>query len=83
MVCVIFVSRVVVECFGRKPCWVGERGMCTLILFRRSLSTTLDTVLSKVIGRCDAGSVGGLSGFRMVIIFPFFQMVGMALLAKE
>ena len=83
MVCVIFVSRVVVECFGRKPCWVGERGICTLILFRTSLSIILETVLSRVIGLCDAGSVGGLSGFRIVMILPFFQMVGMALFANE
>ena len=83
MFCVIFVCRVVVECFERKPCWVSERGICTLILFRTSLSIILETVLSRVIGLCDAGSVGGLSGFRIVMILPFYQMVGMALFANE
>ena len=76
MACVILVNRVVVECLGRNPCWVGERGMCTLILFRSSLSTILETVLSRVIGRYDASSVGGLFGFRIVMILACCFLVG-------
>ena len=34
MFCVRFVSRVVVEWFGRKPCCVAESGMCGVVLFR-------------------------------------------------
>lgn len=71
------------ECFGQKPCWVSDRGIWTLILFRTILSIILDTVLSEVIGLYDAGSVGGLSGFKIVIILPFLQMAGMALFANE
>ena len=50
VVCVMFVRRVVVECWGLKPCWEGERGMCGVMLFRTSLSSILEGVQSKETG---------------------------------
>ena len=50
MFCVICVSNVLVECFGLKQCWVGDRGMCCVIRFSMSRSMTLKAVLSSVIG---------------------------------
>ena len=42
VVCVMFVSRDVVECWGLKPCCDGERGICGVMLFRTSRSSILD-----------------------------------------
>lgn len=50
MCCVNMVCSVVVECLGRKPCWEVERGTFGLILWRTSLSSTLEMV-----GRRDMG----------------------------
>ena len=44
VVCVMFVRRDVVECWGLKPCWEGDRGMCGVMLLRTSLSSILEGV---------------------------------------
>ena len=44
VVCVMFVRSDVVECWGLKPCWEGERGMCGVMLFKTSLSSILEGV---------------------------------------
>ena len=46
-----FLSRIVVEWFPLKPCWEGDSGRCSLILFKISFSSTLDTVVSREMGR--------------------------------
>ena len=50
VVCVMFVSRDVVECWGLKPCWEGDRGMCGVMLFRTSLSSILEGVQRRETG---------------------------------
>ena len=51
-------SMVLVECFGLKPCWVGDSGICGVIRFSRSRSTTLKAVLSSVMGLSELTTVG-------------------------
>ena len=46
MSCVSCVSKVLVECCGLKPCWVGDSGICGVIRFSISRSRTLKAVLS-------------------------------------
>ena len=46
MSCVICVSNVLVECFGLKPCWVGDSGTCGVTRFSMSRSMTLKAVLA-------------------------------------
>ena len=50
VVCVMLVSRDVVECWGLKPCWEGDRGMCGVMLFRTSLSSILEGVQRRETG---------------------------------
>ena len=68
---------------GSKAVLCGESGMCAEILFRTSLSSLFAGVQSSAIGLYEAGSVGGLSGFRMEIILTSFQVLGMLLLMSE
>ena len=51
-----------VECFGLKPCWVGDNGMCGIIRFSMSRSMTLKAVLSSVLGLHEVRS--GISSFN-------------------
>ena len=76
MCCVCWVSNVLVECSGLKPCCVGERGMCGVIMLSIRRSIILDGVQSSVMGLCDAGSVGGLLGLGNVMMEPCFHMEG-------
>ena len=50
IVCVREVRRVVVECCARKPCCVGERGMCGVMFARTSLSSILTGLHSREMG---------------------------------
>ena len=50
VVCVMFVRRDVVECWGLNPCCAGESGMWCVILFRISRSSILDGVQRSEIG---------------------------------
>ena len=45
MFCVICVSKELVECFGLKPCWVGDNRICDVIWFSMSRSITSKAVL--------------------------------------
>ena len=74
MSCVICVSNMLVHCFGLKPCWVGDSGMCGVIRFSMSRSMTLKAVLSSVMGLYEVTSVGSLLGLRMVIMVPCFHV---------
>ena len=51
MFCVRLVSSVLVEWCGLKPCCLGDRGMCGLVLFRTSLSNIFDVLQMRGIGR--------------------------------
>ena len=51
IVCVRFVRRVLVECWGLKPCCEVDNGMCVEIAFSTSRSRILEGVHSKEIGR--------------------------------
>ena len=73
------MRSVLVECFALKPCWVGERGMCGFISLSISRSSIFDGLHKSDIGRYEVGSIGGLLGFRMGMIFPIFHMLGIAL----
>ena len=57
-VLLICVVNVLVECFGLKPCCVGDSGMCGVIRFSMSRSMTLKAVLSSVMGLYEVRSVG-------------------------
>ena len=50
MFCVRLVSSVLVECCGLKPCCVGDRGMCGVVLFRTNLSSIFDVLQRRDIG---------------------------------
>ena len=71
MSCFICVINLLVECFGLKLCWVGDRGMCVVISFSMSHSMTLKTMLSSVMGLYEVTSFGSLLGLRMV---PYFHV---------
>lgn len=83
VVCVMFVRRVEVECLGLKPCCVGDSGMCVSMLFKMSLSSILEGLLSNEIGLYEAASVGGLLGFRIGMILASFQVFGIVLCCNE
>ena len=83
VVCVRCVRSVDVECWGRKPCCVWESGMSSVMLLRTSLSSILDGVQRREIGLYEAGSVGGLFGFKMGTILAVFHMWGMLLCCME
>ena len=83
VVCVRCVSSVEVECWGRKPCCVGESGMSGVMLLRTSLSSILDGVQRREMGLYEAGSVGDLLGFRMGTILAVFHKWGMLLCCME
>ena len=83
VVCVMFVRRDVVECWGLKPCCAGDNGMCCVMLFRTSLSSILDGVQSNETGLYEAGSMGDFLGFNMGTILAIFQMLGMVLCLRE
>ena len=70
------MRRVVVECWDLKPCCVGERGMEGLITLSTSHSRILEGFGSRDMGLYEAGSVGGLLGFRIGIILASFQVLG-------
>ena len=76
IVCVKLVRSVLVECLVLKPCWEAESGMYGLMTFRTSLSSILEGVQSNEMGLYDAGSVGGLLGLSMGMIFAIFHMLG-------
>ena len=50
MLCVMFVSTVVVECLGRNPCCETSSVMYSLILSNTRRSKSLDIVLSSEMG---------------------------------
>ena len=50
VVCVMFVRSDVVECWGLKPCWEGDRGKCGVMLFSTSLSSILEGVQRRETG---------------------------------
>ena len=50
VVCVRCVRSVLVECLGRKPCCVWDRGMCGVMFCRTSLSSILEGVQRREIG---------------------------------
>lgn len=83
VVCVMFVRRVEVECWGLKPCCVGDSGMCAVMLLRTSLSSIFEGLLRSDIGLYEAGSVGGLFGFSIGIIVASFQVLGIVLCCSE
>ncbi len=83
IVCVMFVRSVVVECCDLKPCCVGESVMCGEMLFRTSLSSIFEGLQSSEIGLYETGSVGGLLGFRIGMIFASFHMLGIVLCVSE
>ena len=56
------VSKVLVECCGLKPCWVGDNGICGVTRFNMSRSMTLKAVLSSVMGLYEVTSVWSLLG---------------------
>ena len=68
------VMSVVVECRALKPCCVGDKGMCAVVVFRISLSRTLIVLHNKQIGLYDEGSVGILLGLSMGMFLLFLQM---------
>ena len=68
------MSNVVVECFGLKPCWVGDSGMCGVIRFSMSRSMTLKAVISSVMGLYEVTSVGSLLGLRIATMMPCFHV---------
>ena len=75
MSCVSCVSNVLVECFGLKPCWVGDSGMCGVIRFSMSRSMTLKSVLSSNKGLYENTNVEfSQLGFRMVTMVPCFHV---------
>ena len=51
MYCVTSVRSAVAECRALKPCCVGDRGMCGVIVLRISLSRILTGFHNKEIGR--------------------------------
>ena len=74
MSCVICASKVLVECFGLKSCWVGDSRMCCVIRFSMTCSMTLKAVLSSDMGLHEVTSVWSLLGVRMVITVPCFHV---------
>ena len=76
MSCFICASNVLVECFGLKPCWVGDSGMCAVIRLSMNRSVTSKAVLSSVMGLYDVTCVGSLLGLRMVIMVPCSLVFG-------
>jgi len=73
----------VVEWWALKPCCVGERGMCGVMFVRTSLSSILRGLHRREMGLEQAGSVGDLLGFKMVMVLPFLQMLGIELCTIE
>ena len=80
--CVRFARSVPVEWFDLKPCCVGERGMRGLMLGTNLLSI-FDGLQRREIGRWVVGSLGGLLGLRIGMIFRNLQMLGRLLLIRE
>ena len=79
MYCVSVVRDVVVECRTLMPCFVGERGICGVIVLRISLSRIMIGLHNKEIGLYGEASVGNLLGLRRGMILSFFRMCGMLL----
>ena len=75
MYCVSVVRSAVVECRALKPCCVGDRGMCGVIVLRIGLSRTLMGLHNKEIGLHDEGSVGILLGLSVGKILLFSRCV--------
>ena len=62
-----------VECEAMKPCCVGEKGMCVLIVLRISLQKFLTELHSNKSGLYDEGYVGVLFSFTMGIFSLFWR----------
>ena len=74
MYCVRVVRSVVVESRALKPCCVGDKGMCYVIVLRISLSLSLTRLYHREIDLYDVGFVWVLFGISMGMVLPFFQM---------
>ena len=48
--------KVLVECYGLNPCWVGDSGICGVIRLSTSRSMTLKSVLSSFMGLYEVTS---------------------------
>ena len=68
------VSKVLVECCGLKPCWVGGSGICGVVRFSMIHSITLKAVLSSVMGLYEVTSAGSLLGLRIATMMPCFHV---------
>ena len=72
MFCVGVARSVVVECRALKPCCVGDRGMCGVIVLRISISRIFIGLLNKELCLYDEGCVGILLCLGTGMILPFF-----------
>ena len=54
----VMVTKVLVECCGLKPCWVGDSSICGVIRFSTSRFITLKAVPSSFIGLYEVTSIG-------------------------
>ena len=79
MYCVSVVRSVVVECKAPKPCCVGDKGMCDVIVLRISLYRILMGLQNNEIGLYEEGSDRFFIGLGIGMILPIFQMCGMLL----
>ena len=66
---VIWVSAVVVECPGRKPCWCAASGRCWFISGRRHFSKIFIAGDSSDMGLYDFASLSAFPGFNSGIIW--------------
>ena len=70
-------SAVHVECFGRRPCWEGWKGMCVSILGSICFSSVLVAAHSRLIGRQILPMLLSLPGFRIGMIIALCHISGM------
>ena len=78
MLAVIIDSAVHVECFSRKPCWAGWKGMCVSIVGSRRYSSALAAGHSRLFGRQFVPMLLSLPGFLCLDywdyrVVPYFR----------
>lgn len=72
-----------VEWCLRNPCCVFDSGIWSLIFECIIFSSVLEIVDNKDIGLYEAGDVGGLFGFNIVIMCACFHVGGIMLFSQE
>ena len=68
------VSKVLVECFGLKPCCVDDSGIYDIFRFSTRSSKTFKAVLNSLMGLYEVTSVESLLGLKIATMMPCFHV---------